>query len=102
LNVRIDEASLVDCGTREAADLHAGQRADREMGRLFINRVGGQEISGQQEFQDLPAALRKLKVSVRPSGTQNEYVVGRFASRDYSFSRIGYREMRPIVIGLRV
>jgi hypothetical protein len=71
------------------------------MGRLLEDRDGGDQVTGQQEFQNLPAAIRKLNVPERPSRTQNEYVVGSVAFGEYLFSRIDRREMLPIVIGLR-
>lgn len=102
LNVSVGEVPVADFGAREAAYLYAGQRPDREMGCLFEDRDGGEGVTGQQEFQDLSAAIRKLNVPERPSNTQNECVVRRVALSEYLSSRIGHNEMLPIAIGLWV
>lgn len=72
------------------------------MEALFKDGTRGEEVPGQQEMQDLPAAIPKLKVSERPSGTQDEHAVGRFALSEYLCPGINLHEMLLIVIALRV
>src|SRR5512139_3747460 len=61
-SVSFGEALSADFGACESADLYAGQCCDREMGCLLEDRDGREDVSRLQEFQDLPAAIRKLNV----------------------------------------
>ncbi len=76
LNVGIGRELLADLGTRESAYADFRQRLDRAMERVFEDGDGGQDISRQQELQNLPAAIGKLKISVGPARTDNEYLAG--------------------------
>ena len=84
-----------------SAHLDRCQGFHGKMKALFKDGADGEEITGQQEFQDLPAAIRKLNVSERPSITQNEHAVGRFVLSEYLCSRISAREFLPTAIALR-
>lgn len=81
LSLDVIKTSSTNLGACEGADLYAGQRGNRDVRGVFKDRSGREEVSGLQEFQDMPAAVRKLNVAESPSRTQNEDIAGSLRER---------------------
>jgi hypothetical protein len=83
-------AVCANAGSFEPGDLHVRQGSDGEL-QLRLEQVQDREqIAGQQEAQDLPAAVGKLNVSVGPTRAKDENVLRGLIAGDDLFARASY------------
>ena len=59
-----------DVAPRQHAELHVGQRLDAVLRRVEHGRLQAKQIPGQQEIQNLPAAVRQRLEAERPAGIE--------------------------------
>ena len=95
LNAGIDGAPRANFAACESAYLSVSQCLDRKLEPPFKDGHGGKEISRQQEFQDLPAAIGKLEVAESPARADYEHVFGHLISGGDLRATAGRKEMLP-------